>query len=109
MQKTVGQTIREARVKAGMTQKELAAKIMRKEEGRGEEKAITPQYLNDIEHDRRTPPEYILRQIARIVNLDADTLVFLAGSVPEHVLQAGGITEQKVKEAVRLFRRNKRE
>jgi len=55
MKKTVGQTIREARIK-GMTQKELAAKIMRKEEGREEEKPITPQYLNDIEHDRRTPP-----------------------------------------------------
>lgn len=107
MQKTVGQTIRDARVKAGMTQKELAAKIMRKEEGREEEKPITPQYLNDIEHDRRTPPEYILRQAAKILNLDADTLVFLAGSIPQHVLQAGGITEQNVKQAVRLFRKGK--
>jgi len=76
MQKTVGQTIREARVKAGMTQKELAAKIMRKEEGRGEEKAITPQYLNDIEHDRRTPPEYILKQTARILKTRRALMAF---------------------------------
>ncbi|TAM80969.1 MAG: XRE family transcriptional regulator [Acidobacteria bacterium] len=105
MKKTVGQIIREARVKAGMTQKELAARIMRKEEGREEEKPITPQYLNDIEHDRRTPPEYIIRQIAKILNLDADHLVFLAGSVPQHLIP--GITEEAVKEAVRLFRKAK--
>jgi len=107
MKKTVGQTIREARVKAGITQKELAAKIMRKEEGQEEEKPITPQYLNDIEHDRRTPPEYILKHIAKALNLDADHLVFLAGSVPEHVLHSGGITEQSVREAVRLFRKSR--
>jgi transcriptional regulator with XRE-family HTH domain len=105
MNKTVGQTIREARVKAGMTQKELATKIMRKEEGREEERPITPQYLNDIEHNRRTPPEYILSQIAKILNLNADHLVFLAGSVPEHLLP--GITVQAVREAVKLFRRGK--
>jgi hypothetical protein len=33
-----------------MSQKELAAKIV-KEDGQ----PITPQYLNDIEHDRRSP------------------------------------------------------
>src|SRR3989442_1713196 len=107
MKKNVGQAIRDARIKAGLTQKELAAKIMRKEEGREEEKPITPQYLNDIEHDRRTPPEYILKQVAKILSLGADLLVFLAGSVPEHVLQSGTITEQTVKEAVRLFRKRK--
>lgn len=105
MKKTVGQTIREARVKAGMTQKDLAAKIMRKEEGREEEKAITPQYLNDIEHDRRTPPEYILRQIAKILDLGADHLVFLAGSVPEYLRPQ--ITEESARQVVRLFRKGK--
>jgi transcriptional regulator with XRE-family HTH domain len=109
MRKTVGQIIREARIKAGMTQKELAAKIVRKEESPGEEKGIAPQYLNDIEHGRRTPPEYIIRQITKHLNLDrdkADHLVFLAGSVPADILESG-ISEQAVKEAVRLFRKSK--
>lgn len=105
MRKTVGQIIREGRIKTGTTQKELAARIMRKEEGREEEKAITPQYLNDIEHDRRTPPEYIIRQIGKILDLNADHLVFLAGSVPEHLLS--GITEETARQAVKLFRKTK--
>lgn len=105
MKKSVGQTIREARVKAGMTQKDLAAKIMRKEEGREEEKPIAPQYLNDIEHGRRTPPEYILKQIGKIFDLDADHLVFMAGSVPEHLRPQ--MTEETTRQVVKLFRRGK--
>ncbi len=106
MKKSLGQFIREARVDAGMTQKELAAKIFRKEEGQQEPKPITPQYLNDIEHDRRTPPEYLTRQIAKILDLDADHLAFLAGSVPEEILRAG-ISEETAKEAVKVFRKGK--
>ena len=106
MKKTLGQTIREARVRAGMTQKELAAKIIRKEEYSEEQKSITPQYLNDIEHDRRTPPEYVTRQIAKHTGLDPDYLVLLAGSVPEAILRTG-ITEEAAKEAVKLFRKGK--
>ena len=109
MKITVGQLIREARVKAGMTQKELAAKISRKEENPGGEKGIAPQYLNDIEHDRRTPPEYIIRQIAKALDLTkekADHMVLLAGSVPEDILQSG-ISERAAREAVRVFRRMK--
>lgn len=106
MKKSIGQTIREARVKAGKTQKELAAQIFRKEEGQDEEKSIAPQYLNDIEHDRRIPPEYITRQMARILGLDSDHLVFLAGSVPEHILK-GGISEEAAKEAVKVFRQRR--
>jgi transcriptional regulator with XRE-family HTH domain len=107
MKITVGQMIREARVKVGMTQKELAAKISRKEEHPGGEKGIAPQYLNDIEHDRRTPPEYIIRQIAKVLDLTkekADHMVFLVGSIPEDILQSG-ISEQAVREAVKAFRK----
>ncbi|MCB1783974.1 MAG: helix-turn-helix transcriptional regulator [Alphaproteobacteria bacterium] len=47
---TFGGLISETRKGKGISQKELAAKIL-KEDG----EAIAPQYLNDIEHGRRTP------------------------------------------------------
>ena len=57
---TFGRIIADARKALGMSQKELAART--RKEGGG---AISPQYLNDIEHDRRNPPsEYIIEQLA---------------------------------------------
>jgi len=50
--KTFGQVITEARKKAGLTQKEVADQLLR-EEGR----KVLPPFLNDLEHDRRYPPE----------------------------------------------------
>jgi ribosome-binding protein aMBF1 (putative translation factor) len=48
--KTFGTIISEARRAAGLSEKELAAKV-KKEDGQ----PISAQYLN-IEHDRRNPP-----------------------------------------------------
>ena len=61
--KTFGAILSEARKAKGMSQKELAAKV------RGEDgQAISPQYLNDIEHDRRNPPsEFLIGQIAELL------------------------------------------
>jgi len=54
--KTFGTIIAEARRPKGLSQRELAAKV-KKEDGQ----AISAQYLNDIEHDRRNPPnEYLI-------------------------------------------------
>jgi transcriptional regulator with XRE-family HTH domain len=50
--KTFGQVIMEARKKAGLTQKEVAERL-RGEDGR----KVLPPYLNDLEQDRRYPPE----------------------------------------------------
>ena len=52
--KTFGQVLREARKKAGITQRELAARLKR-EDGR----PVDPPYLNAVEHDHRYPPETI--------------------------------------------------
>ncbi len=48
---TFGLAIAKARKAKGLSQKELAALVVKDEEGG----AISPQYLNDIEHDRRSP------------------------------------------------------
>jgi len=73
-----GKIITEARKKAGLSQKELAEKI-KKEDG----EAISPQYLNDIERDRRNPPpEYLIVQFAKELKLPKDYLMAAAGSLP---------------------------
>jgi len=72
---TFGAIISDARKKAGLSQKELASKI-KKEDG----DAISPQYLNDIEHDRRNPPgEFLIEQFAKALDLPKDALMAAAG------------------------------
>ena len=76
-----GRIIAEARKKKGLSQKDFAYKI-KKESG----ESISPQYLNDIERDRRNPPsEYILTQLASELKLSIDYLHVLAGKLPEDI------------------------
>ncbi len=59
--RTFGEVIAQARKKANLTQRQLAARI-KTEEG----KPISAPYLNDIEHNFRHPPRgYLLEQFAR--------------------------------------------
>ena len=77
---TFGSTLSEARKRARLSQKELAALI------KVDEKPISPQYLNDIEHDRRSPSsEQLIRQFAQVLSIEAEYLSFLAGVWPETV------------------------
>ncbi len=97
---TFGQTIAEARKRAGMTQKELAAKV-KKEDGT----PISPQYLNDIEHDRRgAPPDFLLKQLAKILDLDPDLLAYRGGRLPESLIDHRADPSQ-VAQAFKAFRR----
>jgi transcriptional regulator with XRE-family HTH domain len=95
-----GAYISEARKKAGLSQKELASRI-NKEDG----EAISPQYLNDIEHDRRNPPgEFILSQLAKELDLSLDYLRYLSGRLAPDDIR--NIEEpEKVEEAFKAFRR----
>ncbi len=81
---TFGQTIATLRQQNGLNQRELAAKV-RKEDGR----AISQQYLNDIENDRRNPTgESLLREMAKALNTDAAFLMWLSGQVPPELRDA---------------------
>jgi len=63
-----GRAISSARKTLGLSQKELAAKI-KKDDG----EAITPQYLNDIEHDRRSPQsDHLVREFARVLKIERE-------------------------------------
>lgn len=70
---TLGSVITTARKAKGLSQKELAERV-----------ALSPQYLNDIEHDRRMPssPGFVT-QVAKVLSLDADYLSFLADTWPD--------------------------
>ncbi len=77
---TFGQAIAKARKVKGLSQKELAALVVKDEEGG----AISPQYLNDIEHDRRSPTsDHLIKQFAKVLGEDEGYLFVLAGKIPD--------------------------
>lgn len=79
---TFGQAIGKARKAKALSQKDLAGRILKEEDGA----AISPQYLNDIEHDRRSPTsDHLIRQFAVALDLSEDMLFFLAGKIPDDV------------------------
>lgn len=78
---TFGKAISQARKALGWSQKELASLILREDE-----EAISPQYLNDIEHDRRSPSsDWMVQQFAEVLKTDVDWLYYLAGRFPASV------------------------
>lgn len=98
--KTFGTFISSARKRRGLSQKQLADSIEREEGG-----TISPQYLNDIEHDRRSPSsDHMVQQFARALKLDADTLYYLAGRWPADLRQAN-LSTQSVQKVMAAFRR----
>jgi transcriptional regulator with XRE-family HTH domain len=77
--KTFGQVIVEARKATNLTQKAVARQLRR-----GDGRKVLPPYLNDLEHDRRRPPEdAVILQLAKILKISADVLYFYAIRVPD--------------------------
>ena len=101
-----GRAIASARKAKEWSQKELATKII-KEDGQ----PITPQYLNDIEHDRRSPSSDILiRQFAQVLQVEESALYAISGMIPQKerklIHQA---TPTQIDQAFIAFRRKLRE
>ncbi len=99
--KTFGSVVASARKELGISQKDLAA-MVRKEDGG----TISPQYLNDIEHDRRNPPsEFIIEQLAQHLKKSKEYLVAAAGMLSSELRQdLTGATPDQVARAYRAFR-----
>lgn len=74
--KTLGETISEARKRAGFTLRNLAPRV-----------PINFVYLSEIEKDKNTPSEKVLQGLADIpeLELDYDILMSLAGKIDEQV------------------------
>ena len=102
---TFGQAISKARKVLGLSQKELAARVM-KEDGGG---SISSQYLNDIEYDRRSPSSgHRIRQFSGILNIPEDYLFALAGRLPDD-LRPDASDPDKVVKAFANFRKTLKE
>jgi transcriptional regulator with XRE-family HTH domain len=69
---TLGEVIRNARVAAGRSLRELAKAL-----------GITPSYQSDIENDRRVPSEEVLKKIADLLSLNCEELMALGGRFGE--------------------------
>jgi len=99
--RTFGRTILDQRKELGLSQKELASRVKR-DDG----VTISPQYLNDIEHDRRSPTgPHLIEQLAKALKLDAAYLSFLAGQFPEDVRRQTP-DQERFNHAWQAFRRN---
>lgn len=97
---TFGYVVAEKRKKLNLSQKELAAKILREDGG-----SISPQYLNDIERDRRAPTsDHMVSQFALVLDLNADYLHYLNGRFPEDV-RKDRLTEIEFSERMLAFRK----
>jgi len=76
------------------------AEMIKKEDG----STITPQYLNDIERNRRNPPsEGMIRQISNALGVSADYLLFLAGKAPGDISK--NHSPEDIEEAYTAFRK----
>jgi transcriptional regulator with XRE-family HTH domain len=97
-----GRLIASARKDKQLSQKELAALVI-KEDG----EPITPQYLNDIEHDRRTPSsDHIVNQFAKVLGLNPGALFAAVGVLREEDRKlVKKSTPEKVNEALLAFRK----
>ena len=69
---TLGEIINSARL-----QKEVGLRALARELG------IAASYLSDIENDRRVPSEVVIRDMARLLDLDFDLLMQQAGRLGE--------------------------
>lgn len=101
---TFGQAVSSARKKRQLSQKQLASMIL-KDDGR----PISPQYLNDMERDRRNPPgELLLAQFARVLQVPEEYLYFLANEIPPKYRQVPPKDAAQVLEAFEAFARSYR-
>ena len=98
---TFGSYIANARKKLLLSQKQLAERVHREEDGQ----PISPQYLNDIERDRRSPTsDHLIQQFAKVLKIDADYLHYLAGKLPDEI-RAKNLSEDAVRAAFTAFRK----
>ena len=98
--KTFGSAISNVRKKKRLSLKDLSSRI-RREDGQ----TISPQYLNDIEHDHRRPSsDHMVKQLANVLEIDRDWLYYLAGRFPDDIRRRQ-FSEEEVQKRIVAFRR----
>jgi transcriptional regulator with XRE-family HTH domain len=96
---TFGNFIVRRRKELELTQKDVAARI-KQDDGN----PLSVQYLSDIEHGRRgAPPDYVIKQLARVLRLELDLLYFRAGRLPLDI-RSHTVSDERAVAACRAFR-----
>jgi transcriptional regulator with XRE-family HTH domain len=100
---TFGEVVSTARQSLGLSQRQVAARV-KKEDG----KHISPQYLNDIERERRVAPsEPVILDFAKVLQLDPDYLCGLAQVFPADIhTKIQRSSPKSVHKAFRAFRKS---
>jgi transcriptional regulator with XRE-family HTH domain len=97
--KSFGELIAKRRKELGLTQTELAQRIMGRRGG-----PISQERITDIEHNRYgVPRKPILEQLARELQLDSDVL-YLWGRIVPPDIDPEGVPEVAIQLAWRFFR-----
>jgi transcriptional regulator with XRE-family HTH domain len=95
-----GGRIAKRRKELGLSLKEVADRV-KKEDAT----PISPQYLNDIEHDRRQPDSNrLIDQLAAALKLPAEVLYYDAGKLVGSA-RLHKVSEENIVEAYKAFRR----
>jgi transcriptional regulator with XRE-family HTH domain len=95
----LGDAINQARRARKLTLRQLAEQVT-KDDGT----PISPQYLNDIELHHRVPTPRVLREFARVLELDDDMLLALAGAADVVVREYVASHPEQTEAVIRLFR-----
>ncbi len=95
----LGEVINQGRRARKMTLRQLAEQVT-KDDGT----SISPQYLNDIELHHRLPTPHVLRDLARVLGLDYDTLLASAGAADVVVREYLEAYPQHAEAVIKLFR-----
>jgi transcriptional regulator with XRE-family HTH domain len=100
---TFGQAVASKRKSRQISQKQLASMIL-KEDGT----PISPQYLNDIERDRRNPPgDHLISQFSKALDVPEEYFYYLANQIPPKYRESSP-TPTLVQEAFEAFARSYR-
>lgn len=93
MTDSFGKLIRQARLRQGYSQRELAALLL-----------VDFTYLSKLENDRAeyAPKEDVIRSLARHLDLNEEELIFLAGRIPQ---RDEDLLKENYKDMPVLFRR----
>jgi len=95
----LGDIINRERRARRLSLRQLAEKVKKEDGG-----SIAPQYINDIEFNRRIPSPHILRELARELDQDPDLFLMLAGAGTEVVREYLKEYPQEQADVIQLFR-----
>src|SRR5919106_327450 len=100
----LGEVIKHARQARRLTLRHLANHVT-KEDGT----PISPQYLFDIEVHHRVPAPHVLGELARVLELDYDALLALAGTADTVVRDYLQEHPQHTEAVIKFFRAAQRQ